>query len=683
MDLVVSTIGRVELGKKNLVYLAEEDYKKLRIDNSHPLVVIDRRYVFRCSVSSDTNRNTISLSKIQREYLNKSEKSGRCHLRAYPHASCTPIGLMRLSVDILNNESIEVSAREFSSSLRAVYNNFPFNIAQELYFFNGDIGYRLKVAELLALDEGESGLLVDDTEIYMTSRSKSLTFVDLNDENVLLDSDFNYERLGIGGLRKEFSLLFRRAFVQRVFNTEVIQRLGIMHVKGIMLYGPPGTGKTLIARQIGSLLNARPPKVVNGPEILNKYVGQSEENIRNLFKDAEEEYALKKDKSLLHIIIFDEIDAICKSRGMSSSSGIGDQIVNQLLSKMDGVEALDNVLIIGMTNRIDLIDSALLRPGRFEICLEISLPDEHSRYEILRIHTKKMVQSKFMEEDVDLREIARLTRNYTGAEISAVVKSAVSYALERKIQSERESGKIKAVDQEDIKVKMKDFVNALGEVSPAFGFNEEDFENFNRIFYELPAFTDAIDIGCSFMRKLVQTNLYSTSSILFYGRPGAGKTTISVKVALKSSFPLVKMISPKDVVGLSEYEKVKYIKDGFSDAYKSTESVIILDDIETLIEYVDIGPRFSNAILQALKIFVKREEKNKLFIIGTTSSPNVMNDTGIYECFYGHCEIPMLTHEDYVKLCEQNSNFRSVEHGSPCVIKKLLLGLDQPDVSTH
>jgi vesicle-fusing ATPase len=176
--------------------------------------------------------------------------------------------------------------------------------------------------------------------------------------------------MGIGGLDTEFSSIFRRAFASRIFPPGLIEKLGIQHVKGILLFGPPGTGKTLIARQIGKMLNSREPKVINGPEVLNKYVGQSEENIRKLFADAEKEYKEKGEESGLHIIIFDELDAVCKQRGSGAGggTGVGDSVVNQLLSKLDGVDQLNNILLIGMTNRKDMIDDALLRPGRLEVC---------------------------------------------------------------------------------------------------------------------------------------------------------------------------------------------------------------------------------------------------------------------------------------------------------------------------
>ncbi|KAF4756896.1 hypothetical protein FOZ63_004892, partial [Perkinsus olseni] len=135
--------------------------------------------------------------------------------------------------------------------------------------------------------------------------------------------DFNFEDLGIGGLSKEFADIFRRAFASRVFPPQVVKNLGITHVRGMLLYGPPGTGKTLIARQIAKFLRAREPKIVNGPEILDKYVGQSEAKIRELFADAEEEQKKEGDNSQLHIIIFDEIDAICRQRGtVSGGTGV-------------------------------------------------------------------------------------------------------------------------------------------------------------------------------------------------------------------------------------------------------------------------------------------------------------------------------------------------------------------------
>ena len=173
----------------------------------------------------------------------------------------------------------------------------------------------------------QRGCLVADTSfVFEAAHNSAIKITNQKtstiNSNLFKTKEFSFEKLGIGGLDKQFEDIFRRAFSSRVFPQSVVQRLGIQHVKGMLLHGPPGTGKTLIARQIGKMLNGKEPKIVNGPEVMSKYVGQSEENIRALFADAEAEYKAKGDDSDLHIIIFDEIDAVCKARG-SVNSGTG------------------------------------------------------------------------------------------------------------------------------------------------------------------------------------------------------------------------------------------------------------------------------------------------------------------------------------------------------------------------
>ena len=174
----------------------------------------------------------------------------------------------------------------------------------------------------------QRGLINSKTQIILDAERGQMTLVG-DDRAVRTEAlNLDFENMGIGGLNKEFEVIFRRAFASRVYPADVLKGLGIQHVKGILLYGPPGCGKTLIARKIGEMLKARPPKIVNGPEILNKYVGASEENIRALFAEAEEEYASAGDDSELHIIIMDEIDAICKSRG-ATKDGTGVRCVQK------------------------------------------------------------------------------------------------------------------------------------------------------------------------------------------------------------------------------------------------------------------------------------------------------------------------------------------------------------------
>jgi vesicle-fusing ATPase len=425
--------------------------------------------------------------------------------------------------------------------------------------------------------------------------------------STIVQPDFKFEDLGIGGLDSEFSSIFRRAFASRIFPPAIVQKLGIQHVKGILLYGPPGTGKTLIARQIGKMLNAKEPKIVNGPEVLNKYVGQSEENIRKLFADAEKEYKQRGDESDLHIIIFDELDAICKQRGSKNDgTGVGDSIVNQLLSKMDGVEQLNNILVIGMTNRLDMIDEALLRPGRLEVHMEIGLPDEKGRVQIWKIHTSKMRTNELLDTDVDMSELAVMSKNYSGAEIAGVVKSASSFAFNRHVKV----GTLAAVssDIEQMKVCRADFIHALNEVKPAFGFSETEIKScvMNGIIHFSPFIERILDDGQLFIDQVRQSERTPLISLLLHGPPGSGKTALAATIAMASEFPFVKLISPDTLLGMSESAKMGAITKVFNDSNKSPFSVIVVDNIERILEYVPIGPRFSNGVLQTLLVLLKK-----------------------------------------------------------------------------
>ena len=421
--------------------------------------------------------------------------------------------------------------------------------------------------------------------------------------NAIIAPDFKFEDMGIGGLDTEFSTIFRRAFASRIFPPGIIDKLGIMHVKGMLLYGPPGTGKTLIARQIGKMLNAREPKVINGPEVLNKYVGQSEENIRKLFADAEKEYKEKGEESGLHIIIFDELDAVCKQRGSGAGggTGVGDSVVNQLLSKLDGVDQLNNILLIGMTNRKDMIDDALLRPGRLEVQIEISLPDEYGRQQILKIHTAKMKENNVMEGDVNIDELAALTKNFSGAELNGLVKSATSFAFNRHIKVGTAAGV--SDDVVNMKVNREDFLKALSEVRPAFGVSDEELEDalVYGIIHFSPNIQSIINDGLIYVENVRQVERLKHLSVLLHGPPGSGKTALAAHIAMKSEYPFIKLVTPQALVGFrDEVAKKDYLHKVFTDAYKSPLSILILDDIERLIEWLPVGPRLSNTILQAL-----------------------------------------------------------------------------------
>nr|AER26946.1 NsfA [Epichloe amarillans] len=528
-------------------------------------------------------------------------------------------------------------------------------------------------AKQVSRESDARGILIEQTRVVFHrdgSRDGSGKFklkpsLSKPNSNAILAPDFKFEDMGIGGLGDEFSTIFRRAFASRVFPPGLVAKMGIPHVKGMLLYGPPGTGKTLIARQIGKMLNARPPKVINGPEVLNKYVGQSEENIRKLFADAEKEYKDKGDESSLHIIIFDELDAVCKQRGSGAGggTGVGDSVVNQLLSKLDGVDQLNNILLIGMTNRKDMIDDALLRPGRLEVHLEISLPDEPGRLEIFKIHTAKMRDNDILDPDVNLGELASLTKNYSGAEINGVVKAAASFAFSR----HTEVGQMAAVKQDvaSMKVNRADFRNALTEVRPAYGISEAELEDAVRL--GIIPYSQHINSSIQEMMRVVgmirdDPNKFSTS-VLFHGPRGAGKTALAAHIAMQSDFPFVKMVTPADLVGYrDDFAKKDYVHKAFTDAYKSPASILILDDFERLIGWNPIGSRFSNVMLEALTTLIvsKPPRNHRLLIFVTTSKASVLKMLEIDGDFAKKVAVPAVSNvRELATILQESRTFNS------------------------
>jgi vesicle-fusing ATPase len=503
----------------------------------------------------------------------------------------------------------------------------------------------------------------------------------------LFVNDFDFEKLGIGGLDSEFNQIFRRAFASRIWPAHIIKQMGINHVRGMLLYGPPGCGKTLIARQIGKALNAREPKIVNGPEILNKYVGGSEEKIRELFAEAEKEQFEAGDNSMLHIVIMDEMDAICKQRGsVSDGTGVSDSVVNQLLSKIDGVDSLNNILLIGMTNRKDMIDDALLRPGRLEVHVEIGLPDVKGRLQILGIHTRNMQKAKRITPDCleKLPILAEKTKNFSGAEIEGLVKAASSYALTRCVDVKDLK---KAPDTKNLILQYADFERALGDVEPKFGAKAAELKAYYRNGF-VP-YGDNFDMLMSTIERLVEQVRVSDKtplmSLLLQGPAASGKTAIAAKAAVDSGFPFIRMVTADDMIGASESSKCQTIHRAFMDSYKSPMSIIFIDDIERIIDYVPIGPRFSNTVLQTLLVLLKKippDEGRRLMVIGTTSCPHLLEDLGLVQAFGVALSVPLL--EEEKDVCEvlrvaahmNEKEARSISkflHGKPIGIKKLLM----------
>lgn len=697
----------------NLVAISSRDIPP---QNNDVFLLLNGRFVVSARPLDQFEPGKIGLSTVQREWMSIA-LTDLVNVEPYDvfsQGGQAYLGTMDIEIGFAGKKAVEspYDQDELAKVVTRIFQNQIFAPGQRFLMDHKSIPMSLtvKTVQLMDLSEKASqnptssdpasrGLLTPQTQINFFRDPRSPINLKASSRrpaaNAIVAPDFKFEDMGIGGLDAEFSTIFRRAFASRIFPPGLVEKLGIQHVKGILLYGPPGTGKTLIARQIGKMLNAREPKIINGPEVLNKYVGQSEENIRKLFADAEKEYKEKGDESGLHIIIFDELDAVCKQRGSGAGggTGVGDSVVNQLLSKLDGVDQLNNILLIGMTNRMDMIDDALLRPGRLEVHMEISLPDEAGRAQILKIHTTKMRNNNVMDLDVDLAELAHLTKNFSGAEIGGLVKSATSFAFNRHVKVGTMAGV--SEDVVNMKVNRGDFMNALEEVKPAFGVSEEELSNciHGGIIHYSSYIKAILDEGSLFVKQVRSADSSPLFSVIFHGQGGAGKTALAAKIAMDSEYPFIKLLSPEDMVGFSESSKVGHITKIFSDAYKSPMSCIVIDSIERILEWVPIGPRFSNPILQTLITCLRKQPPNgrRLLILATTTERSVLQQLDMFGHFNSDVSVPTLkSYEELALVMRESKAFAGDDiryaideirqiTGSEDVrvgIKKVLLGIE-------
>jgi vesicle-fusing ATPase len=336
-------------------------------------VWVNKKFVFAAKPNKEIKQGSVAVGTMQRMCASLPLDQP-CQISVYiPSSSKSVLSTISFEIQqvLTRGQSAEMRVIDCSvlkNVFESEYLNQAFSSGQLLAVNSDGLPLRLQCTSIDTVD-------ADDVKVKMESMSLSpqigtfmkgtiINFTKSKEAPIRLTNqsnggtrtvfkpDFDFSKLGIGGLDKEFNDIFRRAFASRLFPTDVIQKLGIKHVRGMLLYGPPGCGKTLIARKISQALTAKEPKVVNGPEILDKFVGESERKIRDLFADARKDQQELGDESDVHIIIFDEIDAICKARGSSrDGTGVGDSVVNQLLTQIDGVDSLNNVLVIGMTNR--------------------------------------------------------------------------------------------------------------------------------------------------------------------------------------------------------------------------------------------------------------------------------------------------------------------------------------------
>ena len=477
-----------------------------------------------------------------------------------------------------------------------------------------------------------------------------------------LQKQQSFDETGIGGLDEQLKEIQRRLVAPRNLPPDIVKKMGLRHVRGLLLHGPPGCGKTLSARHIARVLDSHEPLVASGPELL----AGSGPNVARLFEPAEKEQRKMGVFSRLHVIIFDELDAIC-GRGGGGEHPAASAALGQLLEKMDGTEPLHNVLVVGITSRLELIDAALLRPGRFELQLEFGLPHELGRLVILKEHVRKMQQSRMLAADVDLKMLAYFTKNYSGAELSALVRAAQSSAIVRTV----EPGATREVrgNADAIAVTMDDFLRAIEtDVRPAHGSKEDDFRKYmtNGILIWDTSVQDILDNGELYNRQVQNSGKTPVVSVLLTGQCGSGKTALAVQMAINSAAPLIKVLSPHALVGLSELSKCREIKRVFEETACSKVGCVVVDDVERLIDYNPVGARYSHAVAQALTAMLKWPPPagRRLLVIATSAAKNLLDQMGVTQLFGAHFHVPCLINEhqimNVVRAIESNFSNKDV-----------------------
>ena len=423
----------------------------------------------------------------------------------------------------------------------------------------------------------------------------------------------------IGGLQSEIQRV-REMVELPMKHPQIFKKLGIEPPQGVLLHGPPGTGKTLLAKAVANETSASFFSIA-GPEIISKYYGESEQQLREIFEDATEESP--------SIIFIDELDSIAPKRE-DVTGEVERRVVAQLLTMMDGLESRGQVIVIAATNRVDSVDPALRRPGRFDREIEIGVPDEVGREEILQIHTRGMPLS----DDVSLPNLATETHGFVGADIESLTKEAAMKALRRYLPEID-------LDEEDIPpslidrmiIKREDFRGALNEVSPSA---------MREVLVELPKMSwddvgglddakgqvkEAVEWPMNSPEKFERMGVTPPSGVLLYGPPGTGKTLMAKAVANETDANFISVRGPQLLskwVGESE----KAIRQTFRKARQVAPTVIFFDELDSLApgRGGEVGSNVSERVVnQLLTELDGLEEMEDVMVIGATNRPDMID----------------------------------------------------------
>jgi len=456
-------------------------------------------------------------------------------------------------------------------------------------------------ADAVIVNQGTQVVFTDKAPRQTTSNIPKITYED------------------IGGLDREIAKV-REMIELPLKHPELFERLGVEAPKGVLLHGPPGTGKTLLAKAVANETNASFYHI-GGPEIMSKFYGESEERLREIFKEAQE--------NAPSIIFIDEIDSIAPKRE-EVSGDVEKRIVSQLLTIMDGLESRGKIVVIGATNRVNALDPALRRPGRFDREIEIGLPDRNGRLQVLHIHTRGMPLS----DDVKLEAIADRAHGFVGADLEAVAKEAAMGALRRVLpEINLEESSVPAEILDKINVTMKDFWDALREVPPSI-MREVLVESPNVRWSDVGGLEDAkqelkeaIEWPLKYRDVFEYADVKPPKGIMLYGPPGTGKTLIAKAVATESE---VNFISVKGPELLSKWvgESERGVREVFRKARQAAPCIIFFDEIDSIVppRGRDLGTNVTERVVsQILTELDGLDALKDVVVIAATNRPDMVD----------------------------------------------------------
>jgi transitional endoplasmic reticulum ATPase len=451
--------------------------------------------------------------------------------------------------------------------------------------------------------------------VVKIDRSTSLTIL----EETSIDRKIRVTYEEVGGLKTEIKAM-REIVELPLRHPELFSGLGIEPHSGILLYGPPGCGKTLIAKVLASESEANMYSI-NGPEIMNKYYGETEARLRDIFKEA-------KDNSP-SIIFIDEIDAIAPKRE-EAYGDVEKRVVAQLLALMDGLTDRGNVIVLGATNRPDSVDPALRRPGRFDREVEISVPNEDGRLEVLLIHTRGMP----IAEDVNLKSLASELHGYTGADIKSLCREAAMKSIRRYLpEIDLESEKIPAEILKSMEIRLIDFYDAMHEVVPTA--MREFYVERPKVWWQdvggldetKQALKDNLILAMKEPSKFLKMGIKPPKGALLFGPPGCGKTLLARALATESGANMILVRGP-EILSKWVGESEKAIREIFRKAKASSPCVVIFDELDSLARYKTGEMNgVGETILSQLLTEMEEGTSSRVVVVGITNRPDLLDNS--------------------------------------------------------